>query len=94
MAKTKYVKEMIELDYKTLDEAVNVFEDLRAKHGGDARLEVTTEWDYGDESGVVNVCYNRPYTLEENRAKREEKAKRVANRKQQWERLNKEFGDS
>ena len=65
MANLEYVEESIELDGKTLSEAIEELTYIQNDYPINATLDITTEYEYGDERAVVNICYRRPYTSEE-----------------------------
>jgi len=86
-------KEDIYLSYVSLDSAITALQAAREKHGGEARLCIDREYEYGDEYTRVYVEYRTPETNEEYKKRIEADAARDQWERDNYERLKKKFGD-
>jgi hypothetical protein len=83
-----YEHKKVDVSYRTLGEFVPELQALMEKHGEDAVLEIFIEYD--------NVCaqleWRRPENAQEKKNRRELQKRRTQSRKEEYERLKKEFG--
>jgi len=81
------------IDGKSIGEAITILEEMKAKHGNDAWLEIGTEcYPYdSQEYPRLFVEFRRAETDEEERQRLEEEQVRKEHRRRSYEQLKKEF---